>query len=52
MAELISSGDFEENLVPNLLNIAGMISQVYDTVVEKEKQNSPDNILSVIFVYM
>ena len=35
IAGLIKSGDFEDNLVPNLLNVAELINQVYGVVLEK-----------------
>ena len=33
IAGLIKSGDFDDNLVPNLLNVAGLINQVYGVVL-------------------
>ena len=48
---MIRSGDFDDNLLPNLLNVAGMITQVRDLVVEEEEQNSPMNILNQVFQF-
>ena len=48
---MIRSGDFDDNFLPNLLNVAGMITQVKDLVVNEEEQNSPMNVLNQVFKY-
>lgn len=49
--DLIASGDFEDNLVPNILNTVGLIMEARSTIVSEEETNSPISIINRILQY-